>query len=338
MAGGEPARGASSDVGLVAAAQHLLGAEARPLSGGYSGETFLVGAAGEEAVLRLYARVPARAAIDAALLSLVRDLVPVPRVLELRTQGQGASSEAPAFLLMERLPGERMDLWLAEPGLSPDLRRRAGESAGRLLARLAGIPFLRAGEFVDADLVVRPWSGSAGGLENWVEAHRGDGDLAQWSDDELAGLLEVARYGQELLDRVGRVSLAHSDVNPKNLLVDPATGEITGLIDWEYAHAGSPYTDLGNLLRFETDEVFCRAVVGTFAEFAPAVAPDFVEIGRAVDLLALVDLAARPGRHAVIDRARVLLRETARSRNLAAGRPSWHRDIGARDSGGAGPR
>lgn len=309
-----------SDSGnLVEAAQQLLGADARPLAGGYSGETFLVGAAGEEAVLRLYIRNPDRAVVDAALLSLVRDLVPVPRVLDMRTQD--TTPDAPSFLLTERLPGERMDLWLREA--ETDLRRRAGESAGRLLARLAGIPFLRSGQFVGADLAVVPWPGSPGGLESWVESHRTAGDFAAWSDDEMTALLEVAREGQDLLDGVGRVCLAHSDVNPKNLLVDPATGEITGLIDWEYAHAGSPYTDVGNLLRFETDEAFCRAVVRTFGTHAPAVSPQFMELGRAIDLLALVELSARPGRHAVIDRARQLLRETARTRDLAAGRPTW---------------
>ena len=55
---------------------------------------------------------------------------------------------------------------------------------------------------------------------------------------------------------MGRCCLVHSDFNPKNLLVDPDTLEVTGLLDWEFAHAGHPYTDLGNLLRFERDPVF----------------------------------------------------------------------------------
>ena len=57
--------------------------------------------------------------------------------------------------------------------------------------------------------------------------------------------------------------LVHSDFNAKNILVETATGEVTGLVDWEFAHAGGPFTDLGNLLRFDavgdaawaTDEV-----------------------------------------------------------------------------------
>ena len=41
-----------------------LGAHAVQMEGGFSGETFLVGAAGEQAVLRLYGRHPERAAVD----------------------------------------------------------------------------------------------------------------------------------------------------------------------------------------------------------------------------------------------------------------------------------
>ncbi|GAA2756996.1 phosphotransferase family protein [Actinopolymorpha rutila] len=307
---------------VTTAARQLLGAEARPLSGGYSGETFLVGAPGEEAVLRLYLREPGRAGIDAALLALVRDLVPVPRVLDLRTR---ATPDQPAFLLVERLPGEPLDRWL--PDASPRLRKAAGAGVGRVLARLSGMPFPRAGEFVDAGLRVRPWTGAAGGLEEWVNAHRESGALAGWSFADLAGLREVARQGQDLLDEVRRTCLCHSDFNPKNLLVDPETGAVTGLVDWEYAHAGSPYADLGNLLRFETDEVFATAVVDALRAYGPPLHPEFRRIAQAVDLFALVDLAGRTEQHEVTRAATDLLLRCARARNLSGGRPDWGRPV-----------
>ncbi len=65
---------------LPAAARELLGAEVEPLTGGWSGETFAVGLAGERAVLRLYVRRPQRAAVDAALLSRLAPVLPVPPV------------------------------------------------------------------------------------------------------------------------------------------------------------------------------------------------------------------------------------------------------------------
>ena len=83
----------------------------------------------------------------------------------------------------------------------------------------------------------------------------------------------------------------HADFNPKNLLVDPATGGVTGVLDWEFAYAGAPLGDLGNLLRFETDPVFAAAAAGTYTDRAPDVPPDWLEVARALDLYALLDLA-----------------------------------------------
>ncbi|REF34724.1 phosphotransferase family protein [Thermasporomyces composti] len=317
--------GPSSAAGLVHAARALLGADVRPLDGD-SGEVFLVGVAGEEAVLRLYARDPARAAVDAALLALVRGLLPVPRVLEQRVRG---TPEAPAFLLLERLPGVRLDQWL--PEADADLRARAGGSVGRVLAQLAGIPFLRAGEFVGAELRIEARARSAS-LVDLVEDRRTRGALAALSEEDLTGLVEVARSAEDILDRGGepRICLVHGDFDPSNLLVDPTTGEVTGVLDWELAHAGTPHTDLGALLRFESDATFAEAVLRAYAWRVPGIAtnPDkaddlgaLVELARAADLPALLDAAMRSD--AAATAAIRLLQATARCRNLAAGRPTW---------------
>jgi aminoglycoside phosphotransferase (APT) family kinase protein len=102
---------------------------------------------------------------------------------------------------------------------------------------------------------------------------------------------------------VDRACLVHSDFNPKNLLVDPATGELTGLLDWEFAHAGNPVTDLGNLLRFNRDPVFVSAVLDGYLELAGHLGElgrrpreRLLDLARAADLVALADLAGRRGR------------------------------------------
>ena len=41
--------------------------------------------------------------------------------------------------------------------------------------------------------------------------------------------------------------LVHGDFNPTNILV--RNGRVTGILDWEFAHANTPYMDIGNLLR-----------------------------------------------------------------------------------------
>ena len=293
------------------------GAEVAPLSGGYSGETFLVTAAGEQAVLRLYARRPERAAVDRALLDRVRGLLPVPRVLEASLVPDGPGR--PPFLLLEALPGDRLDLVL--PAADAPLRRRLGEAVAGVLVLLATERMPRIGWFPDARLDPEPYPASAADPARWLAAHPGAPWFARLPRAEREALRAVSRRARELAGRGRRVALVHGDLNPKNLLVDPATGGVTGVLDWEFAYAGAPLADAGNLLRFETDQDFARAFAASYREHAPDVPADWVEVARALDLMALVELAARPEPNPVVGGARRLLRATARSGDLAAGRP-----------------
>ncbi|HET9758522.1 MAG TPA: phosphotransferase [Nocardioidaceae bacterium] len=288
-----------------------------PLAGGHSGETFLADAAGERTVVRVYgprsaARGPEAPRVDAAVLALVRGLLPVPEVLEVRRADPGAGS--PGLLVTSFLPGTRLDLLL--PGLDEQGRARVGHQVGEVVARLAQMPMPRPGLFVDGDLRTEPLPG--GDLATFAEQRRPGTALALWPEHEWDALLAVADRAQELLDRVARTCLVHSDLNPKNLLVDPDTLEVTGVLDWEFAHAGGPATDLGNLLRFDRDPAFADAVLEVCATRVPDAGDDVLDRARAADLYALVDLAARRGENPVTERAHDLLRAVASSGDLHA--------------------
>jgi tRNA A-37 threonylcarbamoyl transferase component Bud32 len=41
-----------------------------------------------------------------------------------------------------------------------------------------------------------------------------------------------------------RPVLVHGDFGPNNVLLDPATFEVTAVLDWEFSHAGEPVEDL----------------------------------------------------------------------------------------------
>lgn len=288
------------------------------LDGGYSGETFLAHAAGERTVVRIYGqRSAARrgafaAEVDAAVLRLVRGLLPVPEVLEARRADESAGT--PGLLVTTFLPGTRLDLLL--PELRPAERATIGRRVGRILARLAMMPQLRPGFFVDGDLRVDPMPG--GGLVAFVEAHRRGTAIAQWPVREYDALVEVAQQAESVLDSVARMCVVHSDFNPKNLLVDAGTLEVTGVLDWEFAHAGWPVTDLGNLLRFEREPVFAEAVLDAYRQGVVDARDDVLELARAADLYALVDLAGRAPENPVAVRASDLLEAIARSGNLHA--------------------
>lgn len=206
---------------------------------------------------------PEAAEVQAALLRLVRGLLPVPAVLEQR----------PGLLVSEFLPGVRGDLLL--PTLSADGLRRVGAAFGAVAAALSGMPMLRRGVFADGELRIEPY------------------------DVELpASLGELGQRAAALLDEEPRACLVHSDLNPKNLLVDPDTLEVTGVLDWEFAHAGHPFTDLGNLLRFDREPAYVEGVLSAHPDPERA-----LDLARAADLHALTELASRAGQNPVADRA-----------------------------------
>lgn len=297
----------------------LLGAALTPLDGGYSGETFLAEAAGERSVVRVYAhsgerRGPNAAEIDAAVLRLVRGLLPVPEVQEVRRPDETA--DTPGVLVTSFLDGVRLDLVLDKA--DDELRATIGRNLGEMLARLSQMPMLCAGMFIDADLRIGAMPDGANDLVEWCELHAEGTALGEWPAKDRELLLEVADQAQRLLDTVDRVALVHSDFNPKNLLVDPDTGEVTGLLDWEFAHAGIPFADLGNLLRFERHPEFVESVLTSYNRSLIWAPDNVLDLARASDLWALVDLAARRDAHEIAERAHDLLLEIAQTRDLHA--------------------
>ena len=287
-----------------------IAASAVPLTGGYGGETFAVSAAGEDAVLRLYLRDPSRAVVDVSLMRLVRGLLPVPRVLDAKPEG---TVDDPPYVLTERLPGVNLQAFLETA--DDKERQRVGEQLGELLVRLSGMPFLTFGVFSGRELAIGSFEGS---LTQWFNSHVEGMGLSR---DQVESLYAVLDRADDLsADGVDRVCLVHSDFNPKNLLVDPETAELTGLIDWEFAHAGSPYTDLGNLLRFGTDPVLERAALSVVRATGPDLGDRLEERCRAADLWALIDLAARPAANPLAAAAHTLITRIADTGDLAGGR------------------
>ncbi len=284
-----------------------------PLAGGWSGQTFVAEMAGERTVVRIYPpgrRDDAAPDIDAAVLQLVRGLVPVPEVLEVRRPD--AAADRPGLLVTSYLSGVRGDLVL--PELSDRDAGVLGGRLGGLLADLAGMPTLRPGPFVDADLTIGDF-GLADGLPGFVAAHA---DALRWDRGLLAGLDAVAVDAQARLDAVSRTCLVHSDLNPKNLLVDPDTLAVTGLLDWEFAHSGHPFTDLGNLVRFDRRPTYVEGVLDVWCDRRGGTPAEALDLARAADLWALVDLASRAGDNPVADRAREHLAAIARTAQLHA--------------------
>jgi aminoglycoside phosphotransferase (APT) family kinase protein len=223
-----------------------------------------------------------------------------------------AGSDAPGLVVTEFLPGVRGDLLL--PTLDDGGLGKAGAAVGRVAATLAGMPTLRPGTWVDGDLRIAPFEEPE--LRGWVRRYADQ--LVDWSPAELDGLAAVAADAEALLETVPRTCVAHGDLNPKNLLFDADSLEITGVLDWEYCHSGHPFTDLGNALRFDRAPAYVDGILDAWADRHGTPAADALALARSADLVSLVDLAARAGENPVADAAHERLRAIARSGDVHA--------------------
>jgi aminoglycoside phosphotransferase (APT) family kinase protein len=315
------------------APQDWFGATLTPLAGGYSGETFLVGDdPADQVVLRIYRRHPDRALVDAALMHLMRGILPVAEVIEARP----ATSQAPAVVVTRKIKGVGLDVVLRDDPAALD-RSRLGREIGRILARLSGVPFPHPGMLEGRGLTLSS-AALPDDLTAFAQHFRDTGRLAAWAESDFDALLGLIDLAEDLSASVdvgngGRTVLVHSDFNPKNLLVDAETFRVTGVMDWEFAYAGSPYADLGNLTRFERCPDLLDAVVDTFVERAPALALEPLDLARAADVWALVELAGGVPLNAVRELATELLLAQARAHDLHA----WPWDAPRVDPHGAGP-
>ena len=178
---------------------------------------------GQSCLLRLYSQAdPVR---ESYLMKLAGGLVPVPREM---ARGTG---------------------WSVLTFLEGDLLSEAPQhcsAAARALARIGSVAFESPG-WVNGDGTVSafPWAGLAGFVEDML----GHEEVASWigsaASQGVRSLLdrEAGRLGE--LDSGCR--LVHGDFNPSNILI--REGRVSGILDWEYSHSGSPFMDIGNLLR-----------------------------------------------------------------------------------------
>ena len=306
--------------------------DAQPATGGYSGETFAGMWLRRRAYVRLYLRDPARAQVDLALMRRLEGALPLAAVLSAMTAPPTSAAGLPAHLVTAAVPGRRGDT-LLDAAASVPAARALGRSAARVVNALRAQRFDVPGPLLDAGLRVGRWPAALGSLTLFA-AHLGPGLTAAGFDvsrrSPLHGAL-VAADGRLAGGVPQPPSLVHGDLNAKNLVVHPDTGQLQAVLDWEHAHSGSWLTDVGNLLRgldrpgaTPSALAFRQGLVDSMHEIlladrltnpAAPTPPDWVASAADHDLFAVLDLAARPATGPVpppVSVAREVLRELPR--------------------------
>jgi aminoglycoside phosphotransferase (APT) family kinase protein len=219
------------------------------ISGGKSNLTYRVACDAGEVVLR---RPPLGHILPTAhdvvrehrvLTALEDTRVPVPRVLHL----DGAESPLGApFYVMERVVGHVCRNALpAGYADTPERRARIGEALVDVLADLHTVhpsevglgEFGRPAGFMERQL--RRWS------KQWEASKRRELPALEALRDELV----------RTLPRQRAEAIVHGDYRLDNTVLHPtAPGRIVAVLDWEMSTLGDPFTDLGALLAFWSEE------------------------------------------------------------------------------------
>jgi aminoglycoside phosphotransferase (APT) family kinase protein len=162
--------------------------------------------------------------------------IPVPVVHWI--DRRGAELERPAFI-MGRLPGATDATALATSPAFANLRPLVARQKAQILARIHDVDIDR------LPSLERPPSRERSALH----------EVEKWERTMRQDMLEpqpVLEFAFNWLKRhlpppPPKLTLVHGDYRTGNFLYDPEAG-ITGILDWEMAHAGDPVEDLGWLM------------------------------------------------------------------------------------------
>ena len=265
--------------------------ECRPLSGGLINSNYKLqlDSFSDPVVLRIYERNPESCAKELALLTLVRETVPVPEVL------YGSPSVDRPFLILSYVEGVTFQE-LKRTG-NRKATEQASYSIGRTLAAIGKYNFNAPGVIGPGLNVSERYLDGPDEVPKLVERWLCSNVLQQRLSRDLQDRLH--KFIWEWAPRLNALSeeraLVHGDFSSRNLLVCESSAEqwvVSGVVDWEFALSGSPLMDVGHFLRYETRRAPLREPHFSrgYTDGGGVLPEDWETIARVLDLTALVDL------------------------------------------------
>jgi hypothetical protein len=179
---------------------------------------------GQSVVVRLYGEnaqsSPER---EKVIIGIIGDVVPIPKML----------SNGDDWAVFDFVEGRLLE---AHPEHS--------QAAAQVIAALSKIRFDKNGWITEMGEVVPFGFG-----DDYSLLKLGHQEVRQWlGEDRIASVgMILSIENARLRETNEQASLTHGDFNPTNILIHD--GKVNAVLDWEYGHAGTPYMDIGNLLR-----------------------------------------------------------------------------------------
>ena len=252
------------------------------LDGGLLNTNIRVDLESGRVLLRLYQHDPGQAGKEAAIARRLGGVVPVPRTLHL---GERAGQRFAVVEWIEGAPLRRLPDGAAA-------RAALGRDVGAVLARIHAVHFTQSGFLDDRLAVARPIVADKAFLVDYLRRSLIEGGGARFVPRDLVDA--VMAYAQALggLTWGGPHCLVHSDFNGTNMLA--RDGRIVAVLDWEFAFAGPPSADFGNLMRNHPEQDFLGAVEAGYRDGGGHMPDNWRILARTTDLIAWAELLGRP--------------------------------------------
>jgi aminoglycoside phosphotransferase (APT) family kinase protein len=260
---------------------------AEPLTGGFVNTNYRVRLAGldDAFVLRSYVRDAGACQRERDIIARVQGRVPVAEVLYADTRGEAFGRR---YAVMRWIEGVALDQLLARPAEADPVALAA------CLAHAGGHQLL----YVPADRLLRAGAGDCRATRQRPRVLR-----------QLPRILPLSRQGRRAhRPRPDRravaarqrqrasagwlgdsAALVHSDYKGSNLLLRQTSGrwEVAAVLDWEFAHAGTPLVDIGILLR-DADTLpsgFAPAFAAAYRAAGGSLPTEWRQIAQLLDLM-----------------------------------------------------
>lgn len=269
--------------------------EVLPLEGGLSNSNLKIRFEDHSSpyVLRLYRKDSTICRKEVELEQLVRHKVPIPRFLHADWSCERFDR---AWAVVEWCDGHSLKPIL-DSGDSEAITS-AAESLGSVLAAIHSFDFPEPGFFGEELCIGQPVAMNRDFFIRFADHQLDQTDCTELLGAEWCERVRVMcrRYADLMDERARLAKLVHSDFNGLNVLLQKRNGrfETTAVLDWEFAFAADPLTDIGNMLRYEQpDSAFERAFIGGYLQSGGELPNHWKLLSKLADLVALLDMLGR---------------------------------------------
>lgn len=261
-------------------------------------------------LLRLFTRDSQQAEKEYRINKLVERIVPTPQVLHFALDNPVTGHP---YLIREWIDGERLEQVAFD--VLPEAIEEIAYSVGFVLASIHSVGFAQSG-FLDGQLnISHPINIGSLGLIEFARQCLIEGIGGERLGVDLVNeVMEFLSHNSSLLDQwTGAACLTHSDFGGSNILIGSSKSHygVVAVLDWEFAFAGSPFFDIGNLLRKPLGALpkFEHTFSKGYQAAGGALPSDWRKMSLLADLTAWFDFLVRPncGDELITDARKVIV-------------------------------